>query len=432
MVPQTAEIQGLPTPVQEQNFDYDLLSPGSLLAKSVGDHVQLVRTDQKTGKASTEDAIIRSGPNGAVLDINGRYEALHCSGLPEKLVFSHIPAGLADTPTLSLRTNAPAAGHYTIRLGYIATGLNWTADYVARIDPGTDKLALSGWLTLANFSTTRFVRVPVSVVAGHLQTTGGDRPVDSEAVQAGDGCWPTEIDWSSHRALPMVPPPPPPPPPMMAAPRVVVTAQKRIEAQRLGDYKLYPLPEPTTVAAQQTKQVQFLAQSGVPFQRVYRFDVTRTPDNAAVPADIILRLRNRDESGLGKPLPAGGVSVFERSAGDAPVFIGHDAIGDMAVGSDIEIETGHAMAVMAAPRLVHAESNGDRKNPRTTEDWDVTLSNRKSTSATFELRHYLYDGAADIGSESDRHADKSGYAVWTIALAPGEERVVRYRISVPG
>lgn len=436
MVPQSAEIQGLPTPVREQNFDYDLLSPGSLLAKSVGETVQLVRTDPKTGKTSAEDAIIRSGPEGAVLDINGRYEALHCSGLPEKLVYSHIPEGLAATPTLSLRTDAPAAGHFTIRLSYIATGLNWTADYVARIDPGTDKLALNGWLTLANFSTTSFLHAPVSVVAGHLQATGNDTPADAEAVQAGKACWPTEIDWatrhpSANTFAPLdkaIPPPPFVPSPAM----VVVTAEKRIEAQRFGDYKLYPLPEPTTVAAQQTKQVQFLAQSGVPFERVYRFDVARTQGDAPVPAAIILRLRNRDDSGLGKPLPAGGVSVFEHGADAAPVFIGHDAIRDMTVGSDIEIETGHAMAVMAAPRLTHTEKSGDKNNPRTTEDWEVTLTNRKSTPATFELRQYLYDSAADIRSDSDRHAEKSGYAVWTIALAPGEDRIVRYRISVPG
>src|SRR5580698_10444735 len=42
IVPQTADIQGLPAGVLEQNCDYDLLSPASLLAKSVGQTVDLV------------------------------------------------------------------------------------------------------------------------------------------------------------------------------------------------------------------------------------------------------------------------------------------------------------------------------------------------------------------------------------------------------
>ena len=51
---------------------------------------------------------------------------------------------------------------------------------------------------------------------------------------------------------------------------MVVTAEKRsIDPRKLDDYKLYPLPEPTTLAAQQTKQVQFLDQSAIPFERLY-------------------------------------------------------------------------------------------------------------------------------------------------------------------
>src|SRR5271170_7883132 len=160
MVPQTADIQGLSAGVIEQNFDYDLLSPGSLLAKSIGETVRLVRTDTKSGKRIDETAIVRSGPDGAVFEINGKFEALRCSALPEKLVFEHIPGGLTDSPTLSVHTMAPADGRYAIKLSYIATGLNWSADYVAHIKPGSDTLELRGWLTLANFSDTGFDHVP--------------------------------------------------------------------------------------------------------------------------------------------------------------------------------------------------------------------------------------------------------------------------------
>ena len=43
MLPRTSDITGLPG-LQEQNFDFNLLSPGSLLQKSIGRTVQLVRT----------------------------------------------------------------------------------------------------------------------------------------------------------------------------------------------------------------------------------------------------------------------------------------------------------------------------------------------------------------------------------------------------
>src|SRR3974390_1790179 len=39
MIPQTVEVEGFPSRILERNFDFDLLSPGSLLAKSVGNTV---------------------------------------------------------------------------------------------------------------------------------------------------------------------------------------------------------------------------------------------------------------------------------------------------------------------------------------------------------------------------------------------------------
>ena len=46
--------------------------------------------------------------------------------------------------------------------------------------------------------------------------------------------------------------------------------RKLAEQGELGDYKIYTLPEPTTVAARQTKQVRFLDQPSVTYERVYQ------------------------------------------------------------------------------------------------------------------------------------------------------------------
>ncbi len=54
MVPQTADIQGstCPRPSPSRTSTSICWSPGSLLAKSIGNTVHLVRTDPKTGKRS--------------------------------------------------------------------------------------------------------------------------------------------------------------------------------------------------------------------------------------------------------------------------------------------------------------------------------------------------------------------------------------------
>ena len=444
MVPQTATIEGLPSGVLEQNFDYDLLTPGSFLAKSIGETVRLVRTDSKTGKLKEESAIIRSGPDGAMFEVDGKLEALRCSGLPEKLVFNHLPNGLTDTPTLSVRTLAPVAGQYTISLSYIATGLNWSADYVARVEPSSDRLALTGWLTLANFGTTSFLNAPVAVVAGQLETTGQDTQMHPAQVILAANCWPTKINWATYPPLP--PPAPPPPAPMES---VVVTAERKqqsvqnvpiavqastsIESRQFGDYKLYPLPEPTTLAAQQTKQVQFLDQPNVAFERIYRYSVdwnSRRPD-AVAQASIILRLQNRTDAGLGKPLPAGGVSVFDTGPEDTTVFAGRDSVRDMAVSLPVEVETGRALDVRITPRLAKSETAGKGASRKTTDMWEIEIDNGKPIPIAFELRQELYEGQATIGAESLPHVDEYGNAVWRPRLTPGERTVLRYTITHP-
>ena len=79
--------------------------------------------------------MMTAAPDGVILEIEGQYEALHCSGAPERLIYSAIPQGLMATPTLSVLVEAPQAGRYTIRLSYLALGLVWSSDYIANVAP---------------------------------------------------------------------------------------------------------------------------------------------------------------------------------------------------------------------------------------------------------------------------------------------------------
>lgn len=95
---------------------------------------------------------------------------------------------------------------------------------------------------------------------------------------------------------------------------------KLAEQSNLGDYKLYTLPEPVTLNARQTKQVAFLDQKDVAFQRLYAVEMDSYDDydNADWPLiipDVVLRLENKTANGLGKPLPSGALSAIETAGG---------------------------------------------------------------------------------------------------------------------
>ncbi|MDB5481665.1 MAG: hypothetical protein JWO83_2718 [Caulobacteraceae bacterium] len=439
IIPQSAGEEGLPAAIVERNFDYGLLTPGALIAGSVGETVQLVRTNRRTGREARRNAVIRSGPDGVVLETAGRFEALGCGGEAEKLVFDHVPAGLAARPTLSLAIDAPRAGHYKVRLSYLTVRMDWTADYIARLAPDGRNLALSGWITLANRTATAFENAPTGVVAGHLARVPVDIPVPQTPARD-PHCWPAE---TTHGGWPVTESPvfaalgAAPTRPMAArsmASGMVVAAQKRAIESQLGDYKLYTLAEPTTVAARQTKQVLFLDQPVVKFETVYAHTVEPLGMTTAEPtpqaAEIVLRLENKAAQGLGRPLPAGTVQLRQPQAiaGGRELLLGEPALDrDVPVGEPFELRLGQASEVTLTERLT---SDQLRPGHRVSRTFEVLAANAKAQPVTVEIRH---DRAGADGfkvtAESTPHADKAGDPLWRLTLPTGAEQTLRYTVE---
>lgn len=444
IIPQSAALDDLPKGVKERNFDYNLMSPGALLEKSVGAPVQIVRTNPKTGQETTQNAIIRAAPDGVILEIEGQYEALHCSGAPERLIYSAIPQGLMATPTLSVLVEAPQAGRYTIRLSYLALGLVWSSDYIANVTPDGKTLDLKGWVTLANRSSTTFANAPVEVVAGKLSRVPGAEPPIPSPRSAPSDCWPISSGRMQRVALPPPPPPPPMPAPMaMAEARmdrmqnspVTVTAglKREIAPRDLGDYKLYELPEPTRVAANQIKQVQFLDKQAVPFQRVYRYEIDpwaviqqSMPDTPRKTTSI-LRLKNDKASNLGLPLPEGRVAIYQIADGD-PMFAGGDRAKDVPAGLPWDIVQGQTAEISAMPRVI-ADKRLSKTRRQVTIELELVNNSAKAVDAETA---FLPGGGFRLVSESKGHKLREGYFIWSYALPAGGSAKFTYTLSFDG
>jgi hypothetical protein len=428
IVPQTAMVEGLPGGVVERNFDYDLLSPGSLIAKSVGETVTLVRTNPKTGKRTEKAGVVKSGPGGVVLDFgDGTVEALQCSGLPEKLVFHKIPDGLRDSPTLSIRTNAPQAGRYTIKLHYLAAGLNWAANYVARVRPDGKSFDLSGWVTLMNASDTGFAKVPLDIVAGHLETDDDSRPIEAARVYMQTGCWPTDVRWwwskaiweRLHRSGNLTS--------AMSMKRSSIMVEDSLEtvtvtgfraAIELGDYKLYSLGHDTDVLARQTKQISLLDQEDVPFERFYRFALDGTSDWH--PAYAAVRFANTKQSHLGLPLPGGYITLT-----DDAILLGRANFGDTPDGAPAEFTLGEGQDVFVHVVEASREKTGGWFHPKGEKaTYDVTIQNSKVIAVPFELSAPI-NGSMSVVSEPLPHVAMRYGLVWRLTLAPGETKTLR-------
>jgi hypothetical protein len=435
IIAQTASLAGFPGRVLEQNFDFELLSPATLIEHSVGHEVEVSRTNPRTGKATLEPALLRSGPDGVVLDFGGRVEALGCSGDPEGLVFADVPADLTGKPTLSIRVHVDKAGVYRLRLAYMTIGLAWKAAYVARLAPNGQSLGLVGWITLANHGDVGYAGAATSVVAGRL-ARNAIRIVNPLLLKRESACWPqgnshhphgvdrylarlmrverlpltvTMMSAQAARAIPMPPPPPPP----------------RATQSDLGDYKLYTLDEPTTVAARQTKQVAFLSQPSVAFDtvQVYRasFANAVTPPDVAYPTVTTLRFDNTAAKGLGRALPAGSVAIMAAPPGGSDRFLGAHDVRDVPVGEPFELEIGQSHEVTVRDATLSVSGGAESSAAK-----EIIAINASARPATVEIRQPQVGRDFRIAAESTPHGLKSGDPIWRVTLAPGATETVTY------
>jgi hypothetical protein len=409
--------------------------------------VTVTRTNPATGAETSESAIVRTRADGGlVLQTGAGYEAVRCSGLPEKLTFDRVPEGLSAQPVFTIDTRDDAGGTYTVTLTYLAWGFDWQAHYVATLDEGGKgddvRMRLMSWLTLLNDNGQSFPEAELMAVAGRLNVTSDYRsladPPDARPLRL--MCFPLG---STAAGSPLAYPPPPAPPPMavmtdgFAREEIIVTGAAPsskvsrfpspamvAEEEDLGDLKLYRVPEPVTVAAKGLKQVAFLDRDNVRGELLYETQCMPwdAEQGEFYPVEMLLTTVNDRAHGLGVALPAGGIAVFEpSSAGD--LLVGEEQLRDYAEGQEVEIEIGQSSQVFAACEVVGREpefESGERVTMR------ATLTNANPSAANVRLS-LGGAGAHTVGGLRGLRV-KDGERVADIAIPANGEREVRWTV----
>ncbi len=361
--PETVNLSGPGLSIVEQNFDYDLLSPDKLMDKAVGQELTLVRTNPATGAETRERAKVLAANGGIVLQIGSRIEVLRDDGLPVRVVFDRVPPNLRARPTLSVTVEAARGGTVPARLSYLTPNLGWTADYVALFDAATGAMDMQGWVTLTNNTGTSFTNAKTLLVAGDPANGEGRRNWWSASSGAIDSAG-TE---SSGR-------------------------------ERLGDYYLYPLPQRTTIANAQQKQVSFLDVKGAAARSTYEY-VNGWLGSSTEPmsASSVLKFSTSKQGGLGDQLPAGTIRVYMRDARGDPQFVGENRIDHTPLGSSMALRTGEAFDVKVRTTIDQRSRKGDRR-------WETrmryTISNARAEAVTVDLAQQGLWGDTRVPAQS--------------------------------
>lgn len=382
--PETVSLAVPDARIVEQNFDFDLLSPSSLMEKAVGETITLLRTNPATGAETRERARVLAVNGGVVLQIGDRIEVLRDDGLPVRAIFDKVPASLRARPTLSVTLDSSRAGTRPATLSYLSRGLGWKADYVALLDRRSGTIDVQGWVTLTNTTGTTFTNARTLLVAGEVASSGDDQQMYRP---------------NRPRRQPVMQP-----------------GTETANREQLGDFYLYPLPERTTIADKQTKQVSFLDVKGTPATSGYRFvnnwlGTTEQPASA----QSIVRFSNAAKGGLGDALPAGTIRVYMRDARGQPQFTGEAAIDHTPQGSKIALATGDAFDVKV--RAV-VESRTRLNATRWQTKMRYTLTNATPGAVTVELAQAGLDWSDTRIPEQSRPSERvdAGQAVWQVPV----------------
>jgi len=441
--PASAIVTGLPQGVIEKNRDAKLLSPSALIESALGKPVELLRSNRKTGKTERLAGTLKSDAGGVLFQTAQGIEALRCSGLPE--TFSFAPgSGLSAHTTLSVLVQSPQALTRQVTLSYLTRGFDWAADYSAILSADGSSLDLGAWVTLANSNGVGFPAARTFVVAGKLNRENGEvQPIDAGGPILAN-CWPrgstsdspmilrmNGLRREADKAAPMAAR-------ALSLQEIAVTVTaSRVQEEQLGDLKLYRVPDRTTVASRQSKQVRLMDRAQVPITTVYAEDLAANQTASAAPATRLIRTMNTTANHLGLPLPSGKVAVFSPHQGEN--LLEHESgLRDTAVGEELEINMGTSFDVLvsALKETSAIDSAHTQMLPlvpgvtlrRVAVDAvnRVDISNAKPTGVQFELRLQLPPGARVVRADHPMEA-KNGRPIFRLKVPANGTATLRYQ-----
>ncbi len=380
--------------VLEQSFQREVISEQTLLQRSIGKQVRIVRTHPTTGADITEEATVLAVDGGLVLRIGNRIE----TGTPGRIVFNSIPADLRSQPTLVLRLSPQAAGPKPITLSYLTGGLSWRADYAAFLDSGT--MRFEGRASLSNESGTAFRNAAVQLVAGDVHRVS-----------------------SQPAAMPKV-----------SRTMALGSDAANIVPDALGEQHLYALPGQVDLAERENKQVSLvnLAKAAIVREYVSEGYVGPSPQYglpAQSHADMRISFRNSLADGLGMPMPGGVFRAYERDASGTPRFIGEDNIGHTPVDGKVTLSLGGAFDVTVQRSQTEFRILG--KPVQSFESAQrIEIRNARNESVTVSVMETI-GGDWTIGEESHPHrTTSSGMAEWQIPVPAGGRSLLTYKAKV--
>jgi len=388
--------------VLEQNYEYDLLDPNKLLQKFVGREVTLVRPKLSSGTTEYDEV------KATLLSLNGspvwKIGNEVVTGLSyESIRFPELPENLYERPTLLWTLQNSGARRHKVEASYLASNLSWSADYVLNVGKDETNGDLDGWVTLVNHSGTAFKNAQLQLVAGDLHRVVPLNGRDDLRMMEG----------------------------MVKA----ASAPAPFQQEAFSEYHLYSLGRRTSIFDQESKQISLLNASRFPLQKVYVVDgqsyYYRTAAQPGAPVkdtvQVFYKFKNEDKAGLGMPLPAGTIRVYQADSRGGSLFVGEDRIDHTPKDETISLHIGNAFDIVAERKQTDYKKLSDRLYEF---EYEITLRNHKDAPITVEVNEPI-GGDWEMVSSTYKFTKTAAFAAqFQVPVDKDGTSVLKYRVRV--
>ena len=270
-----------------------------------------------------------------------------------------LPEELIAKPTLIWLLSNEGTDHEVLAASYLTEGMSWR-DYVLTLNREETALDIAGCCYPDQPAGRHGQNAWLKLVAGDVNTVEPERMLQQNLGY-------------------FAPAPAPAPAALMVE-------------ERFAEYHLYTLQRRTTIRDNQTKQVNLLRGAQIPVEKQYELRGTTNyysgPSDARPTqnAHVFLTFQNREEDGLGMPLPGGIMRVYQADQSGMLQFSGEDRIRHTPKNEEVRLTLGKAFDVVGI---------------RTQDDYKVLGPNSSETAFTIVVRNkrhrYQGDGRAHAG-----------------------------------
>ena len=144
-----------------------------------------------------------------------------------------------------------------------------------------------------------------------------------------------------------------------------------------------------------------MSTSAIPVQKLYRYDGAGLSDwwgngitdryygndTGTQKVDVFLKFQNREAAGLGIPLPAGKIRVYQKDSDGSREFLGEDSIDHTPKDEEVKVKMGSAFDVVGE-RIQSSFVNPDAHSIE--EGFTITLKNHKKQAVMVDVVEHLY------------------------------------------